>query len=160
MKALQHLNDLALEHDRRKYPNTPDMYRALPKYSDSTANALTKAVIDWIRYNDGQAERIAVSGRQIDTRKTYTNILGRTEQVGSVKWIKGSMQSGTADISATLKGRSVKIEIKCKATGDRYQSEGQKAYQKQIESAGGLYLTVRDFEDFYNWFNYFINSNG
>ena len=46
------------------------------------------------------------------------------------------------------------FEIKCKATGDNYQSEAQKKYQRQIENAGGVYLIVTTFEDFYNWFNH------
>lgn len=157
--ALQHLKELALEHDRRKYPNTPDRYRAMHKYSDKTANGLTKAVIDFLRLNNWQAERIAVTGRQVDTRKTYTDVIGRTMQVGSVKWIKGSMQRGAADISATVKGRSVKIEVKCKASGDRYQSEEQKRYQEEVERAGGIYLIVREFDDLYQWYYRFLNSN-
>jgi hypothetical protein len=158
MKALQHLKELALEYDRRKYPNTPDRYRALPRYSENTSNGLTKSVIDFIRLNNWQAERIAVTGKQIDTRKQYTDTIGRNMQVGSVKWIKGSMQAGTADISATINGRSIKIEIKCKATGDRYQSKEQKLYQHEVERSGGIYLVVREFSDFYQWYNNFIHT--
>ena len=84
-------------------------------------------------------------GRQITTK-------------GVTKMIPGSSTKGTADISATIKGRSVKIEVKCAATGDRYQSDDQKAYQKAVESAGGVYIIVRDFESFYNWYNQFINE--
>ncbi len=74
--------------------------------------------------------------------------------MGSVEWIKSTTQNGTADISATIQGHSVKIEIKCKATGDNCQSEAQKEYQRQIEKSGGVYLIVTTFEDFYSWFNH------
>ena len=42
------------------------------------------------------------------------------------------------------------IEIKF---GSDRQSKAQKEYQKFIESSGGIYLVVKTFEDFYNWFN-------
>nr|HMP31833.1 hypothetical protein [Saprospiraceae bacterium] len=61
-------------------------------------------------------------------------------------------------ISATIKGRSIKIEIKCAATGDRYQSEDQKNYQSMIESAGGIYIIVKDFQGFYDWYLKFVKD--
>ncbi len=156
MKAIHVLNKLALKRLEFRYPSMPKHAIPLPKYTDRTSNGLTKAVIDFIELNGYQAERISATGRQLDKRKTYTDVLGNTRTIGSVKWIKGSTQVGAADISATIKGRSVKIEIKCKATGDRYQSQGQIDYQKKIEQAGGVYIIVRTFEDFYNWYNNFI----
>ena len=100
-------------------------------------------MMDWINFNSYQAERINSTGRQIDIK-------------GQNKWIPGSSTRGTADISATIKGRSVKIEIKCAATGDRYQSEEQKHYQLMIERAGGVYIIVRDFQGFYDWYLKFV----
>lgn len=46
----------------------------------------------------------------------------------------------------------IKIEVKCKATGDNYQSAAQKHYQQQVEAAGGLYYIARDFQSFYDWY--------
>jgi hypothetical protein len=60
------------------------------------------------------------------------------------------MQNGTADISATILGRSVKVEIKI---GNDRQSEAQKNYQISIENAKGYYLIVKNFSDFFTWFN-------
>ncbi len=62
---------------------------------------------------------------------------------------------GTADISATINGRSVKIEIKMK---DK-QSEVQREYQRRIEAAGGVYLIVRSFAEFMTWYNTFTVPN-
>jgi hypothetical protein len=149
--AVKELERLAFEKLKEKYPNFP--YPIKPKYSDRTANGLTKCVIDYIELRGFQAERINSTGRQIDNRITSTDVLGNQRTIGSVKWIKSSGQVGTADISATIQGRSVKIEIKCEATGDNKQSKGQIEYQKQIEVSGGVYLIVRNFEQFYNWFN-------
>jgi hypothetical protein len=70
------------------------------------------------------------------------------------KWTPGQGTKGTADISATIRGRSVKIEVKQK---DK-QSEHQKNYQKQIESAGGIYKIFRDFDTFSDWYEEFCLS--
>lgn len=158
MNAIQILNGIALKTDRAKYPNMPDHCRPKPKYSDRTTNGLTKCVVDWLRFNGYQAERIAVTGRQIDNREVVSDVIGRQRIIGTTKWIKGSMQTGTADISATIKGRSVKIEVKCAATRDSIQSPAQKQYQKEVEQAGGVYLIVRDFQGFYQWYIYFIHE--
>ena len=57
---------------------------------------------------------------------------------------------GTADISATIGGRSVKIEVK---VGRDRQSEAQRIYQQQVEAAGGIYYIATDFESFVKWYN-------
>jgi hypothetical protein len=150
-EAVKKLEELAFENQIKKYPNFP--YHPKPKYTDSDTNRLTKCVIDYIELRGYQAERINSTGAIKDKRQTSTDVLGNIRSVGSIEWTKSTSQTGTSDISATIQGRSVKIEIKCKATGDNYQSEGQKVYQKQIEQAGGTYLLVRTFDDFYNWFN-------
>jgi len=151
-EAIKSLEQLALEIKKQKYPNFP--FPIKQKYSDNTTNGLTKCVIDYITFRGYHAERINSTGAIKDNRTTSTDVLGNVRTIGSVQWIKGNTQSGTADISATIQGRSIKIEIKCKATGDNIQSEVQKVYQKQIETAGGVYLIIKTFEDFYNWFNH------
>lgn len=137
-EELKKLENLAFKALKDRYPSVP--YLPEPKYTDKTANSLTKCVVDYIRLRGFQAERINTTGQQI-------------KRGDSTKWIKGSSQTGSADISATIQGRSVKIEIKCLATGDNYQSDEQKEYQRQIQAAGGVYLIVRTFTDFYKWFN-------
>nr|MDQ3022693.1 hypothetical protein [Bacteroidota bacterium] len=74
---------------------------------------------------------------------------GSTRTIGSTKWIKGTGTNGTADISATIKGRSVKVEVKI---GTDKQSSFQKKYQLDIENAGGYYFIARNFQDFYDWY--------
>jgi hypothetical protein len=148
---VKELERLAFEKLKIQYPLFP--YLIKPKYTDQTSNGLTKCVVDYIELRGFQAERINSTGRQIDNRTASTDVLGNVRTIGSVKWIKGSGQVGTADISATIQGRSVKIEVKCEATGDNKQSQGQEYYQKQIEAAGGTYLIIRTFQEFYDWFN-------
>lgn len=115
------------------------------KFTDATANGLTKCVIAWIKLHGGQAERISNTGRMLDNRKIVTNVVGQQKMTGSTKWIKGSGTNGTADISATINGKSVKIEVKI---GKDRQSDAQIQYQADIEAAGGVYLIVKDFATF------------
>lgn len=118
----------------KKYKNIPIELLVKPSYTDKTANGLTKCICDFIRINAGQAERISTTGRPIDRRQTYTDVVGFTRQIGSVEWIPGTTTPGSADISATIKGHSVKIEVKI---GRDSQSAAQKVYQLNIERAGG-----------------------
>lgn len=157
MKAIDRLKTLAMEKVNDRHSSVPEYARPKPKYNDKTSNGLTKCIIDWINFNGYQAERINSMGRPLDTRKSVKDVLGRTRTVGSIKWVKGQSQNGTADISATIKGRSVKIEVKCQGSGDRYQSEAQKEYQKSIEKAGGVYIIARTFQGFMNWYDSFVN---
>ena len=150
---MKELIALALEQNRKKYPNFPEHARPKPKYTDKTANGLTKCVIDWINFNGYQAERINTTGRMIDNRTTYQNVLGQNVTIGSTTYIPGTGTKGSADISATINGRSVKIEVKI---GKDRQSPNQVAYQAMIEKAGGVYIIARDFEGFLQWYKSFI----
>ena len=145
---MKELIDIAEKAQRRKYPTVPN--HALPKikYSDKTANGLTKCIIDFLRLQGWQAERISTTGRYLDQSQTYVDVLGHHRVIGTGKWIPTSGQKGSADISATIGGCSVKIEVKMK---DK-QSEAQMDYQRQVESAGGTYLVVRSWKDFIKWY--------
>jgi hypothetical protein len=147
--ALKQLNSLAFEVLQSKHPGIRPELLPRPAYKDKTSNELTKSIITWIRLNGGQSERISVTGRMIDRREVITDCLGHRRQIGSTQWIKSSMQRGTADISATINGRSVKIEVKLQR--DR-QSEAQRSYQSQVEKSGGLYYIAKDFQCFYEWY--------
>ncbi|MCK9422907.1 MAG: hypothetical protein M0Q38_09930 [Bacteroidales bacterium] len=147
--ALQLLNQAAYNTMRFKYPLIQSELLPRPKYSDKTIKGLTSCIIAYLRYKGNQAERISVTGRRIDQRKTYADVLGNSRQIGSFKWIPSSMQTSTSDISATIKGRSIKIEVK--VGGDK-QRPAQVEYQKKIEAAGGLYVIANSFQQFYEWY--------
>jgi hypothetical protein len=155
MKPLEHLRQLKLAKTKELYPNVPDI--ALPKieYNDKSANGLTKCVVDFLNLSGHQAERINTMGRMIDNRKQVTDVIGRTKTIGSAKYIPTTGTKGSADISATIYGRSVKIEVKY--AKDR-QSQAQKDYQAMIERAGGQYWIVKTFEDFYDKFKTFESN--
>ena len=146
--GMKKLREMAMQDFAQRYPELRPAQYPRFSYTDKTSNGLTKAILDFLRFSGWQAERISVTGRPIDERKTFVDVLGHTRQVGRVRWIPGSMQPGTADISATVKGKSVKIEVKIR---DR-QSEAQRRYQREVESAGGVYIIATSFEQFYRWY--------
>jgi hypothetical protein len=149
------LNQLAFEKKKAQHPDIRPELLAKPIYKDKTANDLTKSIIAWIQLNGGQAERISVTGRAIDHRHTYTDVLGHRRQIGSLQWLTASMKKGSADISATIQGRSVKCEVKVQR--DKQRPE-QKEYQRQVEAAGGIYFIATSFEQFYNWYESIFNT--
>ena len=148
-EAVKQLEALADQEQQHKHPNFPPKYLAKSKYRDDTANGLTRCIVDYIRLQGGQAERINTTGIPQDTRQQVTDILGRTRTIGSVTWRTGGGTAGSADISATIQGRSVKIEIKI---GKDRQSEAQRQYQAAIEAAGGLYYIAKTFTEFVGWY--------
>ena len=147
MTPLQQLTELDWQI-RCSESRMPPEYIVRTKFTDKTANGLTKAIVKWINLNGYQAERISTSGRWVDNSKVVTDVLGNQKKIGSGKYIKGSGTKGSADISATIKGRSIKIEVKMK---DK-QSEAQIEYQKAIERAGGIYFIAKDFTSFYHFY--------
>jgi hypothetical protein len=155
MKPLDRLKHLKQEAMLESYPNVPKYALSAPKYEDKTANGLTKCIIEFLQLSNHQAERINTMGRPIDNRKQVTDVIGRTKTIGTMTWGKSTATKGSADISATIEGRSVKIEVKIGA--DR-QSEEQKVYQANIEKSGGKYWIAKNFDDFIKKYDDFLES--
>ncbi|MCQ2077878.1 MAG: hypothetical protein MJZ20_12780 [Bacteroidaceae bacterium] len=137
VKALERELNLAMAGKNKDVPKY-----ALPKQKreDKTANGLQRCIIDFLTIIEGwQAERINVMGRPIfgDDGKLQ-------------KWITGQGTKGSADISATINGWSVKIEVKI---GTDRQRPEQKQYQADIEKAGGYYVIAKTFEGFLEWYS-------
>jgi hypothetical protein len=149
-QAVKELESIANIAARKKFPEIPPEWLSPRNYRDDSANGLTKCIIDFLKFKGNHAERINNTGRLIDNQRTFIDAIGRTRTIGQKKWIKGTGTNGTADISATINGLSVKVEVKYK---NDIQSEAQRTYQCHIEQAGGIYFIARTFEDFYNWYN-------
>jgi hypothetical protein len=143
------LHELLVKRYSITHPNIPPNYIVKTVYKDQTANGLTKAICDWINLHGYQAERINTMGTAREKKTTGGKVIG-------VTWTRGTSTAGSADISATIKGRSVKIEVKI---GRDRQSEAQKRYQEMIERAGGTYYIARDFDEFVEFYHEFVNSN-
>jgi hypothetical protein len=144
----ERLDALKLANDIERHPLFPKDYFVKKKWDDKTANGLTKAITSFIQFNGYQAERINTMGVARENKRTDGKVIG-------VTWTKGTTTSGSADISATIRGRSVKIEVK---VGKDRQSDAQKRYQESIERAGGVYLIARDFDSFVEWFDKYVQE--
>lgn len=101
-------------------------------YNDLTANNLTKAIIDFINFSGGDANRINTQGQK---RKIN----------GRELWTYGGTRKGTADIHGIYRGRAISIEIKI---GRDKPSEAQLKEAERVRGAGGLYFIARDMPSF------------
>jgi hypothetical protein len=144
MTPTERLQQLFLTHYRTTYPAVPEHCLPKQKYTDKTANGLTRMVLDFVRFSGGYAERINVMGRVIKT-KANREI-----------YIPSSGSKGSADISAILPGgKSARIEIKI---GKDKQSDKQRQYADKVNAAGGIYVVIRSFQDFYSWYQTLTNG--
>lgn len=141
----------------QRHPSVPEYARFKRKFEDKTANGLTNCIITFLTIRGHQAERISTTGRFVDNRTTFADVCGFSHTIGRGRWIKGNTTKGSADISATINGRSVKIEVKI---GRDRQSEDQKQYQHDIEQAGGLYFIAKDLTMFAQWYNETFKTRG
>ncbi|HAH36811.1 MAG TPA: hypothetical protein DEQ87_13665 [Algoriphagus sp.] len=128
----------------KSYPSVPSHARRKITFRDHTANDLTSSIIAFFNLQGGFAERINNMGQQLDRK-------------GERIWVKGNGKDGTADISATFNGISVKVEVKA---GNDRQSDAQKEYQRRIEAAGGIYIIARNFDGFIYEFFRRIDQKG
>ena len=147
--AVKYLELLVFEAKRLRYSNIPVKYLSIDKFRDDTAGSLAKCIKSYIQVTGGQCERCSNTGRPIDRTKTFTDVTGHVRTIGRVVWIPGTGTNGSADLSATIAGRSVKLEVKI---GSDRQSKAQCEYQKAIESAGGIYYIATDFTSFLDWY--------
>jgi len=123
---------------KTKYPQAYDSgnYFAPVMPDCNKANGLTQAIVRFILWNGYRATRISSSGRVVKG-----------------KYIPGATRRGQSDISATLKGRSVQIEIKINKDKP---SEHQLREQMLEEKAGGVYIFIHNFEEFLLWYDNFL----
>ena len=122
-------------------------------YTDKTSNGLTKAIIDYINFKGGLANRINTQGQ---VRKEKIQLaFGRS--IDKMTYTPSMTNKGTADIHAIVKGRHLSIEIK---VGRDNMSESQIKEQERVTRAGGLYFVARDMASFMNYYKeVFENKN-
>ncbi|WP_373397953.1 hypothetical protein V8V91_26220 [Algoriphagus halophilus] len=150
--ALKQLSKRVLDFAYKDRPLIPKHAISVRSYrfTDSKEGGFIKAIQQFIKLQGGIAERINSMGRQVDKRKYYDDpITGAKKVIGSVEWIRGTSTEGTADVSITVFGLSIKVEVKL---GNDKQSEAQKKYQQRIEQAGGIYLICKNFDGFLHQF--------
>jgi hypothetical protein len=101
------------------------------------SNGLTTFIINFLNWAGYRATRINTMGRQING-----------------KFIPSATRKGTADISATVKGKSVMIEIK---VGKDKASQYQLDEQQRERQAGGIYEFISTPEQFFTLFDSIVN---
>jgi len=153
------LNELFKATQRLKYPSFPEHYHHDYKHSDNSTNGLTRCVVDFLNFSNHFAERISNTGRFI-AGKTIDGVNGKFTTQG--KFIKGTGVNGRADISAKIKLPSMRyaipVEIEIKFGLDR-QSLVQKEYEQDMNNVGAVYVIVKTFDGFMDWYNEFITNN-
>lgn len=117
---------------RFKYGKKP------PTYKDDTESGLIRAILDYIHLKGYQAERIYCMGRPIPVGD------------GHFKMGATLMDKGTSDISAIVRSKAVKIEVKI---GLDRMSSFQKDYCQKVTLAGGYYFVARSFDQFLVWWD-------
>jgi len=125
---------------KTKYPQAyaSGKYFATKMPDTSKANGLTQAIIKFLLWSGHRATRVASSGRMIKG-----------------KFIPGTTRRGAADISATVHGRSVMIEVK---VGADKPSEYQLREQELERKAQGVYEFIRSFEEFLKMYDLLLTN--
>jgi hypothetical protein len=132
-------NQAHKEWFQEQYPNAwkDNLYSPPPMPSVAKANGLTKYITNFLFWKGHRATRVNVQGRIVKG-----------------KWIPSSTRKGTADISATIRGRSVMIEIK--VGSDRARPE-QLQEQERERKAGGIFEFIRTAEEFLELYDKVVN---
>ncbi len=113
----------------------------------NTANGLTLAIVNFINWEGWNATRISSAGRLVGDQVTVTESGTRLR---TQKYIPGPTRKGTADVTATIRGRSVKIEVKVGADKPRPE---QLAEQARERAAGGIYEFIGTMDGFFNLYD-------
>lgn len=159
MKPLEHLKELILAEQKGKYPNVPEQMLRINIYGTDKPEKREKKRIEKFLNLIGNARCNIIEnrGQRVDKRETITDIIGQKKVIGSVHFIGSGMRNGIADMMAVINGKAIDIELKrvYKKGRDR-QSNAQKEEQKKMQLAGGTYIIVESYEEFYKW--YFKNN--
>lgn len=127
----------------KQYPASTASYGTIPpKYPDVTqSNGLTRAILTYLLWEGHRATRITTAGRMI----------GKGLQA---RYIPGTTRRGTADLSATINGRSCMFEIKC---GPDIESQYQLQEQELERRSGGVYEFIHNMDEFFLFYDLIIS---
>jgi hypothetical protein len=148
--TLKDLTELKFKTDRERYPSMPLHAIARKRFTDSTANGLTTAIIAFCELKDIFAMRTGSEGRYRQG-STVVDVIGRT-RVMKGSYLPGH-SVGQGDIQLTLNGKTISVEVKI---GKDRQSDKQKEFQSKLQKAGGIYVIVKSWEDFYNCYKLWV----
>ena len=145
MTPKQQLQQLYHEANQKKYPSFPDNLRPSKAIKTTTANGLTKAIVDFLNLSGHFATRINNTGTWVKEKA----------HVNGGYYRPSTQVKGIADIQSTIKGRTVHIEVKI---GKDRQSEAQKQFQDRVVRSGAEYWIIKDFDQFYEKYIIFASQ--
>jgi len=123
----------------------------------SSANGLTILAKNVFNWNGHHLERVNSTGRPIDRRKEYVNVLSQRKIAGSIDWIPGTGDTGTADCHGHFHSPehkfAIPIRIEIKYGKDR-QREEQKKYEAKMHATKAIYTIVSFPEDVFEFYDY------
>jgi hypothetical protein len=139
MNWKQRYNEAHLKHTAERTPSVVNDGHYSPPIIPKvgTANGLTLFICNYINWMGYRATRISTSGRVVGGKYVY-----------------GQTRRGTADISATIKGRSCMFEIK---VGKDKASDFQLKEQAKERAAGGEYYFTHSPEQFFEQYDEFLS---
>lgn len=111
----------------------------MPKVASS--NGLTRFILTYLTWMGHRCTRISSTGRMIG-------------KPGQQRYIPGTTRRGAADLSATINGRSVMLEVK---VGTDKPSEYQLREQELERKAGGIYEFIHDPQEFFEVYDKVLN---
>lgn len=139
--AINKLKEMAFTFKCFRSPNIPRHAMPRPKYGQTTANELTACVRDFLVMRGHHANRV-------NTQGNYSQKLGKFIHSGSTR--------GASDLNCIINGLSVQIEIK---VGKDKLSEAQIKQRDSVQAAGGIYIVVKNFDDFIDQYCEIVNIN-
>lgn len=136
-------------HQDKEYPSaTKDFGHIKTTCPDiKTANGLTRFIINFLSWTGARATRINTQGQHVTEKYK-----GRVVSQG---FRPSQTRKGTADISCTINGRSVMIEIKINDKPSQYQLDEQVLER----AAGGVYEFISTPEQFFELYDRITNNN-
>lgn len=117
----------------------------------TTSNGLTRYILYFLKWSGWRATRVSSAGRIIKApQKQESGVSLMTS-----KFIPGTTRKGSADVSSTIKGRSVMWEVKI---GRDKPSDWQLQEQELERKAGGEYFFVHTADEFLGYYDNFLLS--
>lgn len=132
-------NEAHHEWFKEQYPAAykDGFYTPPPMPSVAKANGLTKYITNFLFWKGHRATRVNVQGRVVKG-----------------KWIPSSTRKGSADISATVFGKSLMLEVKVGKDRPRHE---QLQEQERERKAGGIYEFISTPEQFLELYDKLVN---
>ena len=145
MTYKERYNEIHKEWSKNKFPSVhADGHYSPPKMPGiRTSNGLTNYLVNAINWMGGNATRVSSAGRMIDAQQKQPSGTILTVK----KYIPSTTRKGTADVTATFKGKSFKFEIKI---GNDKPSTYQLEEQKREIAAGCYYFFIKTPDDFWS----------